>query len=209
MIDVTHYGLHRAPGNVAFLLQGNGATNALNLQLDCPFEVTLSRKTLRCPHNIILPRKEPEEWIEFRDFLLKDPLVHRMLPRPRTIEKPAFIVLDDKLILSQLIRLSSYTRSPILPVWACSPAKITHEMRVTNVQTMVFTDVQNNNRRDFQRLLELAILAPRHTVFVGEPDFIPPPDVERITTNVVLGTLERLPLEQLGAWYLKQEMLAS
>src|SRR5438309_11915093 len=61
---VSHYGVHWANGNIAYIEQEKSGTNALGLPEKSPFLVQLAKRDRRCNHLIALaaPKPDPAKW---------------------------------------------------------------------------------------------------------------------------------------------------
>ncbi len=206
MIDVAHYGLHRAKGGIAFLLQGTDGINALGLGLDCPFKVASGQWT-RCNHNFSLPDRQPSNWEEFSSFL-DDPLFEAMLPAPRDDRTPLLVSMekDDRHMLMRLAEMSSFVEYPIYTMWLLNVNRMRNHIQATNVQPLVITNVVPSDRKALEPLLTVAHMAPRQLILFGDKHVVLGHHIRPIQTRLRSQTFPP-NMKELGAWYLKQRML--
>jgi hypothetical protein len=201
--------LHRRLG-LAFLMQEDGGSNALELALDCPFEVVTDSPAIKCNHAIHLPRTQPAGWDRFME-LTSDPLVEAMLPVPMARDEfqvPVFLDRTDVAVVSKLATMSSPIRPPIYPLWTQTPAKLRNQIWSTNVQPLVITNVLPTDAKILAQLFEVSRLAPRKLVLLGDQYVVLGDRARRIRSAVTLKDLDGLDLQRLGAFYLRQEMLS-
>lgn len=202
MIDVSHYGLHRADGNIAFLMQAETVSNALGLPLSCPFQVVPTSRWVQCNHRINLL---PFSHTPFMD----DPVVRAMRPIPQAAPAPVFIAggIEMKKVLSILAGMSAYIKPPIVPLWATNLKRIRYELQATNVQPLVITDLKPTDRKDVDAILEMATLHPRQLILLGSDDMFFGSKVLRLKTNLTHDDLTPYNWAEIGAQVLKEEML--
>lgn len=200
MIDVGHWGLHWADGDIAFLLQGSGSQHLLQLHLDCPFRVILRRT---CNHNIQLD--EPSD-----EGLIDDPLVRVMLPVPKPTSEfgvPYFIDPAGalKLPLLALARMSWPIRSIVHPAWVVDRMMIFQQLQTTNVQPLVITDCQPHHVALIHQLCAAAVLAPRQLILTGHALLLPA-SAHRMESSLAGSDLNGIDWEGIGARVLSEHM---
>jgi hypothetical protein len=203
VIEVSHYGLHRAQGGIAFLVQGDESSNALGLALDCPFKVT-PNAWVRCNHNFKLPQTQPANWEQFCSYL-DDPLFQAMLPAPREDRTPLFLETDQVCVMN-LAKMSSFIEWPIYTMWMLSVNRMRNMIRSTNVQPLVIINVQPGDRKVLEPLLTIAPLAPRQLIMLGDKPVVLGSNLRRIETRLRDETFPD-NMRELGAWHLKKVML--
>jgi len=216
MIPVSHHGLHWADGGIAFLHQDEMVTNALGLPIPSPFEVRLpAGRRASCNHRIQLPAEAPHPLhAEQLELLRKDPLFAALLPLPPVTGGIIRVNAESVRLrpyLSCLSRLTSpIYRTMVQPFWLTTMARVLSELTVTNLQPLVLTDIGGIHQQTLTMILQAAPMFPRPLILVSSSFLILPPEVQQIETGMLdvdLEDLIQLPLEQLGAWTLKQHMV--
>jgi hypothetical protein len=216
-IPVDHYGIHWTNDGIAFIEQGGprGGTNILGLAIKSPFRVRLPGKVRPCNHLIPVqaPQLNPLHIEAFRR-VENDALVRVMRPIPKEVGSPAFtyfVAPDQKLSLYTLLlsRMSSPISPIRLPIWSTNMATIVEELRQTNVQPLVISDVQPRDTEALKKLGSIASQLPRRLVVVGQQHVAIPSEAERLTTGITdleLADLIALPWEGYGATIVRRYM---
>jgi hypothetical protein len=218
-ILVSHYGVHWTADGIAFLEQGGprGGSNAIGLALKSPFRVRLEGKTRSCNHNIPLaaPTLNPVH-VEAFKRIRHDPLVGAMFPVPKEQGTSGVWYVNDQndklgLFLALLSRMSSPVHGIIQPIWlAKTPAAVIEELKVTNVQPLVLTDVQPKDTAVVEMFAKAAMFLPRRLVLAGRAEVALPSSVIRIASSRIpeldLKDLMTLPWETFGATMIRKYM---
>lgn len=192
---VDRYGVHWAPGKIAWLLQGDrDPQHVLPVTVPCPYQPRPRGRPMDCPHSIDLGRGQPAEL---------DPLAAFCLPLPG----PGVAVLRDPgdryhELLTQLSRLSSGP-AQIRPIWAYKPERDAEAVyRRTNLGPLIWTGVTPTHQRAVDRHTRAAITYGRRVLFVTEQ----PTPVARATLLTAERTDYDLDLEAVGAAHLREYM---
>jgi hypothetical protein len=211
---VSHYGVHWASGNVAYIEQEKSGTNALGLPEKSPFVVQLPRRNARCNHLIALaaPKPDPSHMELLARLINEDSLVRAMLPIPRT--GPGGFFLSDpagklRLHLVLLSKLSSPIACVVKPFASLGHEQVLDELQMTNVQPLVLTGVTAAQAPSLAPLAERLASLPRSLVLTGEADIALPPGIEKLGSEIEkhdLADLAGLPWETLGAVIVRRYM---
>ena len=199
---VSHYGLHWAPGGVAFLVQPLGSQNLISPELACPFVPHIRPKRLRCPHQINLADHcAAPAWLE-------DPLAQAFLPTPRAVGEKAKVILDPanriEGMLVQLSRLSSACEPITRPLWWRTPNETQALYTVTNLTPLVWIAGTQQFARYAARHIELGQAFGRRVLIVARERMGLVDDCEWIETS--LGDVSGEPLEAIGSGVLRSIM---
>lgn len=199
---VSHYGLHWAPGGVAFLVQPLSSQNLISPDLASPFVPHIRPKRLRCPHQINLADyTEAPAWIE-------DPLAEIFLPVPRNPGEKAKIILDRdqrvESMLYQLSRLSSACEAITRPIWWRVPRETQALYTVSNLSPLVWMAGTQQFAAYAARHIELGQSFGRRVLIVARERMGLVDDCEWIETG--LGDISGEPLEAIGAGVLRKIM---
>ncbi|MEA2781820.1 MAG: hypothetical protein QOK29_3364 [Rhodospirillaceae bacterium] len=211
---VSHYGVHWANGNIAYIEQEKSGTNALGLPEKSPFLVQLAKRDRRCNHLIALaaPKPDPGHMEFISKLISEDKLARVMLPVPKTgvggyyIEDPACRL---KLPLVLLSKLSSPIASVVRPFASLNLSQIADELQMTNVQPLVLTGVNAGDAEALKSIAEFLPSKPRTLVLTGDPGIAVPPAFDVISTGIEkydLADLAGLPWETLGAVIVRRYM---
>jgi hypothetical protein len=208
-VRVGHYGVHWAPGGIAFLEQGGAGQNAAGVDVESPFYVHPFKRFSVSPHliNLADSKLTQEEWMKVEP-ILTDPLLDVMSPVPRRIEDRCFFFADAerKLIplLMILSRMSSPTLPLIMPIWTQS-----FDLHLTNVAPMVITDTDTSRSKLLNNVVSHARSGYRTVVITGDPNSVLNPDFQRKKTDlfdIPISELRELPWERIGAFLLRRYM---
>lgn len=199
---VSRYGVHWAPGSVAFLLQPLGSQNLISPDLQSPFTPHIRPKRLRCPHQINLADHSPAPaWIE-------DPLAQVFLPTPREPGERAKVILDPEnrveAMLLQLSRLSSACEPITRPLWWRTPNETQALYGVTNLSPLVWIAGTQQFCRYAARHIELGQGFGRRVLIVARERMGLVDDCDWIETR--LGDISGEPLEAIGSGILRDYM---
>lgn len=214
-IPVDHYGIHWSEGDVAFMHQSQGGANAVGLKLPTPFQVNLSRKSVKCNHNLPMTAPKPNgEHVEFLLQNLKDPLVEAMLPLPKDEESTGVYYLEDDdnkfgMIIRILLKMSAPIHAPVYPIWMLTIPKIIDELSVTNVQPLVLTNVMPEHTDKLEKIAQAAPSMPRILLLTGSSSVVVPQGIEVIKSSMdqyMPDELVNFPWEILGAFVVRKYM---
>lgn len=205
MIQVAHYGLHWMEGDIALLVQRDRVDHILGVNMDFDVKVVPPRKhTFGCPHDIQLGSTNDSE-------LPDDPLVQAFLPIPKQLGEKALFVedtVDNKRLVHELLRLSSPTASAgMVPLWMYRSEVQAVLLNLTNIQPLVVFGYRPELQMSLSKLLEAAMFSPRRLIFMGPQWTVLRQEAERIKTTVTHNDVAYLPLEQIGASYLRSRMM--
>lgn len=203
---VSHYGVHRGEGGIAFLLQQRSHQTLLERAIPCPFQISNAR--WRCNHNIDLSERNKED-------LPDDPLVELMKPLPAPAgEAKVHWFKDPKgeltATLFNLSRMSWPVKAIVRPGWSIdltpqAESAFNIEMMTTNVQPMVLTGVDGRLARKLPRLVEIATASQRRMILTG-PHMPLPRGIERMETELHGSELGDVNWEGVGAQILYEHM---
>jgi hypothetical protein len=211
---VSHYGVHWANGNIAYIEQEKSGTNALGLPEKSPFIVQLPRRNGRCNHLIALaaPKPDPTHMEALAKLVNEDSLVRAMLPIPKT-GAGGFFLGDPagklRLHLVLLSKLSSPITSVVKPFATLNREQILDELQMTNVQPLVLTGVTAAQAPALAELTEQLASLPRSLIVTGDVELPLPPSIQTIGSEIGkydLANLAGLPWETLGAVMVRRYM---
>jgi hypothetical protein len=211
---VSHFGVHWANGNIAYIEQEKSGTNALGLPEKSPFVVQLPQRAGRCNHLIALAAPKPDQLhMQFLAKLInEDSLVRAMLPIPKT-GTGGFYVVDPanklRLHLVLLSKLSSPITTVVRPFPSFNEAQIIEELQLTNVQPLVLTGVVAAHAPVLARIAERLPKLPRSLVLSGQADVPLPAGIQKLASEIDrydLADLAGLPWETLGAVIVRRYM---
>lgn len=207
---VHRWGVHWAPGGIAYLHQTRGDQNAIGLREPSPFVVRPARRGAICNHLFQLNALNParEHLNLFRSLLKTDSLVRYMLPLPR--EGGAVVVRKPNVAhLTMLGKMSSPVRKPVLWADFTDARTLSGLLEETDVQPLVLAGVQIKHMRMIEAIMPIAETTTRGLV-IAPRDLDAPvrlPEVEAPTmTAADPGETLTLPWETLGAIVLRAYM---
>lgn len=218
-IDVDRYGVHWAPGKIAFLQQGRGGANAVGLPSPSPFYVKTSRRWV-CNHLIGLAGLNPAgtHFARFEALLAKDSLARFMLPLPKDADRDTRMGVGridaedfdaDLMDVVMLSKMSSPVKIPIFRLSLTSTKTIMVELNMTDVQPLILSGVEAQHTAQVSELCAMATTAPRRLLVVAARD-VPLPGVVELTAEHQLAQeqtdLIGLPWESFGACVLRAYM---
>ncbi len=221
--EVTHYGIHWAPGapdKIAFLHQTRGGFNAIGAREFSPYQVRLARRWL-CNHLIALNAVNParSHLTNFETLVARNSLVRFMLPLPKDADPDTKhgvgIYLtdhleDDLLQVTLLLKMSSPLKLPIFYANLSTARNLVDELGMTNVQPLVLAGVGARHMALLQDVVQAAPLAPRRLLVLAARDVPPPRGVTVVEADQMFGQdeidLAALPWETLGAIVLRAYM---
>ena len=159
--EVTHYGVHWAPGKIAFLHQTRGGFNAIGLREFSPFVVRPMRRWL-CNHLIALNAINPprSHLLHFETLVARNALVRFMLPLPKTSEPGVGMFLtdhleEDLLQVAFLLKMSSPLKLPLLYASLTTVKAVIEELSMTNVQPLVLAGVEPRHSRFLAEVVQV------------------------------------------------------
>ena len=213
--EVSHYGVHWAPGRIAFLHQQRGGMNAIGLKESSPFMVRTKRRWL-CNHLIALNAINPARThlVAFENLVGKNSLVRFMLPLPKDNGPPGVGLFytksmdSDLLQFAMLLKMSSPVKMPIFFAKLTTPKVILDELEMTNVQPLVLAGVMPEHTDMVRNLISAAAVLPRKLLVVSHPDVpirLPVLNGEHLFNQDEVD-LTGLPWETLGATVLRAYM---
>lgn len=205
---VSHYGVHRDSDAILHLMQAPGRSgNFIGLPTASPFKVQTD-SSRSCPHLISFsePGVSKGDWRRFQE-LLSDPLVKQMLPLPREdgevvrfFNDPALELLFPLIALS---RLCSPVSQVVFPIATLNPRQLSEELSLTNICPLVLIGVKPEHQMLIERTAGNSMFLPRRLVLLGESTVVAAGYIKRETTKI-RGSLNSLPMENLGALILRQ-----
>jgi len=196
---VDHYGLHWMEGDIALLVQDTGIDHVLGIPMEFPVTLNTPRKFF-CPHKINI-----EDVVE--PDLPDDELVRAMMPVPKAQGTPALFVEDNEAnfgYVKTLQRLSSSTHQ--IPLWYTND-KLAQRVGLTNLAPLVVFGYNEYSQQALSKLIQTAFHSIRQLIYIGPKTAILRPEMKRLDVKPV--DLSALPLEQMGAWKLRQRMLGN
>lgn len=212
---VDRYGVHWAPGKIAFLHQTRGGLNAIGLKEPSPFTVKILSKRM-CNHLIALNAVNParSHLMRFEPLIAKDSLVRFMLPLPKDGDRGVGTVQADQfdpdlLDIVLLTKFSSPIKTPIFWMSLTSPRAVLDELAMTDVQPLVLAGVEAKHTEDLAKIMRAAAHLPRRLLVVHAPD-VPVSHGEPLTAGYMasqdMADLVSLPWETMGAKVLNAYM---
>lgn len=205
MTEVLRYGVHWAPGSIAFLLQSDGAQHALPFHLECPFKVRKGPLRWTSPHKINLSHVDPAALVSAP---LNDPLLQAMAPLPsRDGTIWAFHDPDGALVpvAHKLCRLSGMDPNLVSPIWYHNSAQTLDRLKISNISPFVLSHIELRNSRAVLRLTRSAQLTGRRIVLLIKDHFALPKGAQWFKTELDTN-VDQLPLELIGATLLHNYM---
>lgn len=203
---VSRFGLHIAPGGIAFLVQANGSQNLISPELRFPYAVHIKPRTLRCPHHVDLAQGVGvvvPGWTE-------DPLLRAFLPVPAEPDTPALLVFDPedrfRRIAPQLARMGSPTGPVAQPAWMLASGDVKNSYSVSNLTPIILTSTEISGTKDVLRHMDLARANQRQLIvfarqrlpmFGADARWVEPPDYLPVDE----------PLEAIGSAVLRRYMM--
>ena len=200
---ISSFGLHTASG-VPFLVQGGEAQNLISPDLRSPFQLHITPKRARCPHQINLSSYvDPPEWVH-------DPLAAAFLPTPAEPGEKVKLIFDpDQLIeglLVHLQRLSSPTGALVRPIWGRVPKELRYAYQLTNITPLVFIGACLADTRTVTEHMNYAATYQRRVVvFARERIPLFAKQVDLVETDLT-PAIGRDPLEAIGSGALRRIM---
>jgi len=204
--SVECYGIHWAD-DVAFLMQGRGATNFAGLKATAPFQVDNSHQVRFCNHLVptAAPLPDRVHWDAFAP-MMKDPLVRAMLPVPKPSGDAGLHLVDPDgeldLPLVLLSKLGSPIHRVVQPFASMRPETVRRELTATNILPLVLTGATREDAEALATIVQSAAASPRRLVVTGSGDVDVPGPMKRIDTRIgemPIIDLAQLPMEILGA----------
>lgn len=201
---IDRFGLHVAPGDIAFLVQPRGTVNLISPQLYSPFQLQIRPRTLRCPHDIDLNQQvDLPDWVDH-------PLARIFHPTPRQPGEKAGLLHDPNgealPLIERLCRLSSPTHSLINAIWWAKASARRQQYGVTNLGPLVWTAVEMNHVRQAEAHIAQAEATGRRILLVARQQLPIFHVVERLEPfDLPHGE----PMEAIGATLLRRYMLGA
>lgn len=210
---VTHYGVHWAPGRLAYLHQGRGANNAVGVREHSPFEVRTARRWI-CNHLIALNAVNSARGhlVKFEELISKNPLVRFMLPVPKGEGASSALFRSesherDLLQVALLLKMSSPIKLPVFWANVANTQTLVSELGMTNVQPLVLAGVGVEHLRLARDVCREAALSPRRLLVMARPDVALPGETDgRHLFEQDEVDLAALPWETLGSLVLRAYM---
>lgn len=225
MIEICYWGVHWAGDGEAWLHQTRGGMPAVFAKdVHSPFQ--MKRRPPPCNHMIAptMPNPAREHLEAFRRLIEEDELVRLMLPMPKNAmldaNRGVALVRTDKpedmqTRLTNLSRMSSPIRVPIVRLDLMRPRDILLELEHTNVQPLVVVGTKPEHDADLRLLSQGAAKKPRRLLVVGSHN-TPWAGAEIVSTRMVnlpINELIALPMEALGSiavrGYMRKEWTGS
>ena len=211
--EVSYYGVHWAPGKIAFLQQARGGSNAIGLREASPFIVRPKRRWT-CNHLIQLNSVNPARGHlgRFEELVSRNSLVRFMLPLPKeadlALQSGVGVFSGDLMLVTLLLKMSSPVRLPYFSLPMVQPRMILDELQMTNVQPVVVTEIGPKHTSVVAELVAAARNAPRRLLLLAHPDV--PLTQEVLLADHMQGQtindLAALPWESLGSIVLRAYM---
>ena len=181
---VTHYGVHWAPGKLAYLHQGRGATNAVGVREQSPFEVRTARRWM-CNHLIALNAVNSARGhlVKFEELISKNPLVRFMLLVPKGAGASSALLASrsheqDLLQVALLLKMSSPIKLPVFWANVANTQTLVSELGMTNVQPLVLAGVTVEHTAMARDVCREAALSPRRLLVIAHPDVTLPGEID-------------------------------
>lgn len=149
------FGVTWAPGGVAFLMQDDGVTNALGVDIPCPFPQDAKRV---CPHQIRIPAVDAHHHAE------SDPLFQALSPVPGS---GTYLIRHDREVIENLLELCSLKLDVIEPLWIIGRAQLRSRLLLTNCAPLVLTDVTLEDIPLMRQFAHIARTLERRVVFLS------------------------------------------
>ena len=207
MVESTHYGVHWAPGRIAFLHQerGGGGRNAIGLGQPSPFSI--SAKLPECPHQIPLEAPAPREHLAtFRELLATHSTMRFLLPIPPHHEPTvAWSTAEVQPALADMLRMTSPPKPPIEWWWAARGHAARLAWACTNIAPLVVAGITLNDYDMVCAYARASLYLPRRVLLLVPDDFPRPPFHREVAPLPVLD-LAALPWEAFGATVLRAYM---
>ena len=206
--EVSRYGVHWAPGRIAFLEQQRGGTNAVGVRQPSPFRVRTHRRWA-CNHLIATNATNParEHLMVFRTLIECNDLVRFMLPVPKADTQAGVVHDVDLFYTTLLLKMTSPVKLPIFWASLANPKAIRDELEMTDVQPLVLAGVKVKHEVMARELMQVSTTHPRRLLVVTEGDV---PLAPNLTISDLLSRdrtdLLALPWETLGAIVLRAHM---
>ena len=215
MPQVDHYGIHWAPGRIAFLHQGEGARNAIGLGEPSPF--ILRGRLPACPHSILLDTPTPREHLSsFRSILASVDAARFLLPVPPPLGAnvaylPTINTRATLITLAQFLRMSAPTRAPVQWWWGSgSRSDAQAAAHLTNVQPLVLAGLELDHIDSLLRFSAAALFEPRAVLALTHMEMPAPSGVRVISfkplADLHLLDVSVLPWEAFGATVVRAVM---
>ena len=203
-MQIRHFGLHRADGDIWFLVQGNGAVNLISNELRSPFVVKRTGWDRNCPHSIDL-----DDTVELPPWV-SHPTVRFFAPTPRVPgQKPRLLYDPTGQYEAQILALTQLS-SPIRPV--LQPLWINHQGQsrrvrydMTNLGTIVWVGAIQSDVKVVIFHANLSITYNRKMLVISR-DYLPLFDYLDPLEMNDLPDLTKEPMRQIGAQLLKDYM---
>lgn len=206
---VSRWGVHWAPGALAYLHQARGDTNAVGLREPSPFFVRARRGAI-CNHLVQLNALNParEHLTLFRNILRDDSLARFLLPLPKVDAGVAALDRLNMHHLTLLLKMSSPVKRPILSADFCKPEQVLGLLEDTDIQPLALVGVEARHMKWVAPLAEMAATLPRRLLISAKPDV--PLRLPMVSSPRMLASdqedLTTMPWEALGAIVLRAYM---
>lgn len=137
------YGL-KEYGGIKFLVQPEGAQNALGVKLDHPFK----RSNILCPHNFVVPAAD----LDLPPIATKDPLFRAMLPGT---SPGVYLMQGNVEVVTKLAAMYNSHNAIIYQGWELPADATLRSMALrTNVVPLIFVNVNMLAIRAIARMLQ-------------------------------------------------------
>jgi hypothetical protein len=194
-MQLNRFGVVWTTGNIAWLLQDGAAQHVLPVDVPCP--IRPRQRHILCPHQIDLRAGAHTP-------LVADPMLEVMSPTPGGV----YVTMEEHLpLVQELLRMTSPTTSLISPIWfgGATPS-VKRLYAASNLGTMVWTGCSSRMLRSMEVQSKYAEAYGRRVLFVTQ-DRVKPDKARWVKPSLTLAEAQALPLEALGAAYLRRHML--
>lgn len=194
---ISSFGLHEAAG-IPFLVQGSGAQNLISPDLRSPFQLHITPKRTRCPHQVDLA-----SYVEAPDWV-SDPLAQAFLPVPGC---GAQIVRGHEDLITPLQRLSSATGPLAWPIWGRKPHELRYLYALTNLSPIVLLGAEVRHTAVVVEHINYAQTYGRRLLVFARQGIPLSAGVDWIDTDLTPAVAGE-PLEAIGSGVLRRVMHA-
>jgi len=209
-VTVDHYGVHRSPNDLLFLIQED-EQNARGLNVKSNIRVRTHRR-LPVTHALRLEDgalSATDSGIV--NYLEGSRLGRLFLPTPNHQGEMVYIE-EDKVAFNNVVTSTLLSnpmpRPPVIPAWRTTPGEIAGQSRRTNIQPYIITAITPRwMRENGSRLVDLFRVGTRPLILLGSSDVVVPTEIIR-TSGTAFSKLRKLeaPPQQVGGIYLKNWM---
>lgn len=188
-----HWGSHRGPDGLLWLLQPGSSVNAWGLPDPCPFEV---RPGVSCPHDLNLATPAPPASELPTDLVFRFVAGAPAPAAPIRLEQSA----ARKIALRLLLRLWGGKVECVQPIDLMSRTKLATLLHQTNLAPLVLTGCTVRFFELARLAYEIADAAPRRLILMGDRHL---PLADLVEWNPEPEDLATIPWEAHGAALLR------